>query len=254
MSCERLAEELATLKAGLPALRDAVGLARGVDEKLQARKELGVQEHAVALKQAEYDQCAGVQPPTPPVPVALLGDTSFFIDVAGDGTWGGVLLREVFAGYTVTFGGPAQKMATITSVPQPVSVGGGFVSGGFLGLMTGSYFSTVTRSGGVPGTFDRATGRLGLPFFLDFVEGVRFGGFLGSLYDYTERAQGAFPLSTDTDLPEALFNLTPLSGERPSADGKVVLNGIGTVYGGANNGRSVAVVIDGTFFPWPPPP
>jgi hypothetical protein len=251
--CEPLADEVATLRAGLPALRDAVGQARGVYEKLQARAELAAQEHAVAVKQAELDACEGRKPPPPPVAVALLGDTDVFIDIGRDGSWGGALWFEKRLAYTLVFSGYSRSTVEITTVPPPRAVGGGSVGGGPFNLVVGAYFSTVTRSGGVSGDFDQATGRIDVPLFMNFDEGVAFPGLWNTFYGYREQSQAAFLLSTEDRLPEALFNFGPLSGQRVTSDGRAVLNAIGRVSGGANDRMDLAVIISGQLFPWPLP-
>lgn len=250
--CESLAEEVATLQAGLPALRDAVAQGRGVYEKLQARRELAAQEHAVEVKQAELDACEGRKPPPPPIASVLLGSTDVFIDIDGDGSWRGALWSETLLAYTLAFSGYARSIVQITGVPPPTPNGGGFV-GRLFNLVAGTYFNTATRSGGVPGTFIQATGQIDVPLFMDFDEGVTFPGIWNVYYGYRERSQAAFLMSTEGQLPDALFDVTPLSGARVAPDGAVVLNAIGTVSGGLRNGKDLAVIINGRLFPWPLP-
>jgi hypothetical protein len=225
--CRPLADELATLRAGLPALRDAVAQARSVGEKLQARRELAAAEQAVAAKQREFDACAGVEAPTSVV-AALRGDTDILIDYAGDGSWNGALLRESAMSYTFTFLGAT---AAITDTRPPANVGGGSVSAGPFGLVRGTYFNTMRRAGGVYGVYDAATGHIELPLFLDFDKGTVFPGFWNTIYGTRDRAQASVVLSSRTRLPDALADWPsgrPIVQAWGSSGGDNVLAGLGT--------------------------
>jgi hypothetical protein len=245
--CEPLAEQLATLGAELPALRDAVGRARGIFEKLQAQRELAAQEHAVMAKQSELDACAGVEPPPPSVLVGLIGDSEILIDAPGIG-WVG--FHERRAGYLLTFSGYARSIVAITVVPS-TSVLMGITQGGPFNLVRGSTSLVATRSGGVAGTFDQTTGQLEVPLFIGIDESDTFPGFW-QIYNHREQAQASLLLSTETRLPASLSPTVP-EGTRVAVDGKITLAGISTVTGGRFNGRTIAVSIDSQFFPWPLP-
>jgi hypothetical protein len=250
--CDSLAAQLAELRAGLPALRDAVGQARRVAEKQEAAKELAAHERAVDAKQAEFDACIGLPPPPPPAVTALLGTTDILIDTRRDGSWTGALLHETLGRYTLTFSGRDRTAVAITSSPPPVRVGGGLISGGPFGIVPGVYFNFATRRGGAFGMFDAGNGRLNVPLFIDFVEGARFRRILWGAFDYSEFSQaGWLAMSTDTSLPDPLVNSFP-SGARIAADGNVTVAGIDTVRGGRNDRCQIAVTIDGRFVPWPP--